>query len=157
MAAISFRPRAVDRWPIYGVGNLQFINSEVAGHENDVHASAHCGPCTTAFRLLIFFLRHILPTGYPMDFKMLSDTALAPPLLECDASKSNSQAELALRRLLVPDSGQHFYRSAAVRAMIRSCLVRRDVLAFQNPRFYFALGDTNVFTGPIWYFATLRQ
>jgi hypothetical protein len=31
---------------------------------------------------------------------------------------------------------------------IRSRLVRRDVLASQTPRFYFAPGDTNVFTGP---------
>ena len=30
----------------------------------------------------------------------------------------------------------------------RSRLVRRDVLELQTPQFYFAPGDTNVFTGP---------
>ena len=32
----------------------------------------------------------------------------------------------------------------------RSRLVRRDVLELQTPQFYFAPGDTNVFTGPLW-------
>jgi hypothetical protein len=32
----------------------------------------------------------------------------------------------------------------------RSRLVRRDVEELQTPQFYFAPGDTNVFTGPKW-------